>query len=175
MRDVQQEYAFLGKHFLHFVIHEPICKFSLIEWFFVEQAPTQVKENENDQLMALSTLYTIMYELDHHRCCWRYKDQTLDLASKFPMDVNPYDFERRFMMTFECFTVMINWLVEKCNDDPTWQSPWSTWLHSRRSSCRTPETTVTVVVPHCSLRNMFDWCSKGSTYLLCIISSMSQR
>ena len=62
--------------------------------------------------MAFSAIYTTMYKWDHRRSCWRYKDSVPDLADKFPRDVNPYQFADVFKMTYECFLVLVDWLVE---------------------------------------------------------------
>lgn len=112
-----------------------------------------------------------MYKWDHRRSCWRYKDKVPDLADKFPKDVNPYQFADVFKITYECFVVLVDWLVEKCNEDQSWDTPWSRWLHSRRSTSMSPETAVACVVLHlfttgtCD-RNAFMLGVPASTYLL---------
>ena len=89
-----------------------------------------------------------MYKWDHRRSCWRYKDSVPDLADKFPRDVNPYQFADVFKMTYECFLVLVDWLVEKPNEDQSWDTPWSRWLHVRRFTSMSPETAVVCLVLH---------------------------
>lgn len=121
--------------------------------------------------MTFSAISTTMYKWDHHRCCWRYKDSVPDLADKFPRDVNPYQFADVFKMTYDCFLVLVDWLVEKPNRDPSWDTPWSKWLHSRRSTSMSPETAVAYVILHlfttgtCD-RNAFMLGVPASRYLL---------
>lgn len=43
-------------NFAVFVIHEPVCMFCVIEWFFVEQTLILLQENDDEQLMAFSAI-----------------------------------------------------------------------------------------------------------------------
>lgn len=62
-------------------------------------------------------------------------------------------------------------LVEKCNEDQSWDTPWSMWLHACRSTSMSPETAVACVVLHlltsgtCD-RNAISLGVSPSTYLL---------
>ena len=112
-----------------------------------------------------------MYKWDHRRSCWCYKDSVPDLADMFPKDVNPYQFADVFKMTYECFVVLVDWLVEKPNEDQSWDTPWSRWLHARRSTSMSPETAVACVVLHLFTQgtcdcNAFMLGVPASTYLL---------
>ena len=74
-------------------------------------------------------------------------------------------------MTYECFVVLVDWLVEKPNEDQSWDTPWSRWLHACRSTSMSPETAVACVVLHlltsgtCD-RNAVSLGVSPSTYLL---------
>ena len=86
--------------------------FWVTESFFVEQI-FLLQENPSEQFMLFSAIFTTMYEWDHHRSCWRYKDKAPDLVDKFPNDVNPYQFADVFKITYEHFVVLVDWLVTK--------------------------------------------------------------
>ena len=71
---------------------------------------------------------------------------------------------RGFMVvpiTYECFVVLVDWLVEKPNED----TPWSRW-HSRRSTSMSPETVLHLFTTGTWDRNAFMLGGSPSTYLL---------
>ena len=89
-----------------------------------------------------------MFEWNSHRYTWQNKDRIPNLTDVFLKDVNLYQFTGVFKMTCECFVVFVDWLVEKPNEDPSWDTPWSKWLHVRQSTSMSPETAVACVVLH---------------------------
>lgn len=65
-----------------------------------------------------------MYHWDYHIYCWQYKDRAPDQVDKILRDPNPYQLAAVFKITYECYIVLVDRLVEKSNKNPSWETPW---------------------------------------------------
>ena len=74
--------------------------------------------------MTFCTLSIAMNHWDYHIYCWQYKDRVPDPLDKILRDMNPYQLAVVFKITYECYIVLVDWLVEKSNKKPSWETPW---------------------------------------------------